>query len=61
MTADVEDEVVVAQANTPLTEDGHFVNDRITARYREEIMEIDADRADYMDVSPKMSFRSLRQ
>ena len=54
MTADVEDEVVVAQANTPLTEDGHFANERITARYREEIMEIDADRADYMDVSPKM-------
>ena len=54
MTADVEDEVVVAQANTPLTEDGHFANPRITARFREEIMEIDAERADYMDVSPKM-------
>ncbi len=54
MTADVEDEVIVAQANEPLTEDGHFAKERITARYREEIMEIDADRADYMDVSPKM-------
>ena len=54
MTADVEDEVVVAQANTPLTEDGHFATPRITARFREEIMEIDAERADYMDVSPKM-------
>ena len=54
MTADVEDEVVVAQANTPLTEDGHFATPRITARFREEIMELDAERADDMDVSPKM-------
>ncbi len=54
MTADVEDEVIVAQANEPLTEDGRFARPRVAARYRDEILEVDAKRVDYMDVSPKM-------
>ncbi len=54
MTADVEDEVIVAQANEPLTEDGKFARPRVTARYREEILEVDNNKVDYMDVSPKM-------
>ncbi len=53
MTADVEDEYIVAQANEPLDEEGHFVNERVTARHREEILEIDADKVDLMDVSPE--------
>ena len=54
MTADVEDEVVVAQANAPLTEDNKFANPRVTGRYRDQILEVDAKRVDYMDVSPRM-------
>ena len=54
MTADVEDEYVVAQANEPLDEQGHFTKPRVNARHRDEIIEVDAARADYMDVSPKM-------
>ncbi len=54
MTADVEDEVIVAQANEPLTEDGKFARPRVNARYREEILEVDNNKVDYMDVSPKM-------
>jgi len=54
MTADVEDEYVVAQANEPLTEDNKFVNKRVTARAREEILEVDKESIDFMDVSPKM-------
>jgi DNA-directed RNA polymerase subunit beta len=54
MTADVEDNYIVAQANEPLTEDGKFARPRVTARYREKILECDRDLVDYMDVSPKM-------
>ena len=54
MTADVEDEVIVAQANEPLTEEGTFARPRVNARYRDEILEIERERVDYMDVSPKM-------
>jgi len=54
MTADVEDNYVVAQANEPLDENGRFKNKRINARYRDEILVTSASRADYMDVSPKM-------
>ncbi len=54
MTADVEDNYIVAQANEPLDENNRFVNKRVTARDRSEIIEIEASRADYMDVSPKM-------
>ena len=54
MTADMEDNYVVAQANEPLDEQGRFARKRVNARFREEILEVDRDRVDYMDVSPKM-------
>ena len=54
MTADVEDEYIVAQANEPLDEEGHFLRKKVNARHRDEFLEIDPARADYMDVSPKM-------
>ena len=54
MTADVEDNYIVAQANEPLTEDGHFANHKVAARYREQILEVEQDCIDFMDVSPKM-------
>ncbi len=54
MTADVEDEYIVAQANEELTAEGRFVKERVNARYHEEILEVEANRIDYMDVSPKM-------
>ena len=54
MTADVEDQYIVAQGNEPLDEEGHFINKKITARDKTEIMEVDAARVDFMDVSPKM-------
>ncbi len=54
MTADVEDEYTVVQANEKLDEEGHFVRNKVNARHRDEFLEIDPARADYMDVSPKM-------
>ncbi|MBR2868950.1 MAG: DNA-directed RNA polymerase subunit beta [Clostridia bacterium] len=54
MTADTEDEFIVAQANEPLDENGCFVRAKITARHRDEFIEIDKTRVDYMDISPKM-------
>ena len=54
MTADEEDEYVVAQANEPLDENGCFVNKKVNARYLDGFQEVEASRADYMDVSPKM-------
>ena len=54
MTADVEDAYMVAQANEPLDEEGHFINKKVNVRCRDEFMEVEASRADYMDVSPKM-------
>ncbi len=54
MTADVEDDYYVAQANEPVDEDGHLLNDRITCRHRNEIIEVDREVIDYIDVSPKM-------
>ncbi len=53
MTADEEDQFIIAQANEPLDENGHFVNERVTVRRREEIVEIDRDSVDYVDVSPR--------
>ena len=53
MTADVEDNYIVAQANEPLDEEGHFLAKKVTVRYRDEILEVEADKVDYMDVSPK--------
>ncbi|MBQ9227534.1 MAG: DNA-directed RNA polymerase subunit beta [Eubacterium sp.] len=54
MTADMEDEFVVAQANEPLDEEGRFANARVTCRYRDEFLTMPPERVDYMDVSPKM-------
>ena len=53
MTADDEDNYVVAQANEPLDEQGHFKNARCNVRIREEIIERPADEVDYVDVSPR--------
>ena len=54
MTADLEDDFVVAQANEPLDEEGHFINNKVNARYRDNFLEIENSKVDYMDVSPKM-------
>ncbi len=54
MTADVEDEYTVVQANEKLDENNRFVRKKVNARHRDEFLEIDPSRADYMDVSPKM-------
>ena len=54
MTADTEDAYIVAQANEPLDENGCFIRERVTARDKTEIIEVDVSRVDYMDVSPKM-------
>ncbi|MEE1283488.1 MAG: DNA-directed RNA polymerase subunit beta [Acutalibacteraceae bacterium] len=54
MTADVEDNYIVAQANEPLDENNRFKNPRVNARHRDEFLDIENNRVDYMDVSPKM-------
>jgi DNA-directed RNA polymerase subunit beta len=54
MTADIEDQYVVAQANEQLNEEGHFKRPRVAARCRDGILEIEREKVDYMDVSPKM-------
>ena len=54
MTADTEDNYIVAQANEPLDEDGCFIRNRVTARDKTEIVEVDVATVDYMDVAPKM-------
>ena len=54
MTADVEDDFIVAQANEPLDEEGRFKNSKVNARYRDEFLETEREKADYMDVSPRM-------
>ena len=54
MTADEEDDYVVAQANEPLDNEGYFVNKKVNARYRDDFREVEASNADFMDVSPKM-------
>ncbi len=56
LTADEEDNYVVAQANEPLDADGHFINTNISGRYREETSEFQKKVVDLMDVSPKMVF-----
>ncbi|WP_369699916.1 DNA-directed RNA polymerase subunit beta [Alicyclobacillus sendaiensis] len=53
LTADEEENYLIAQANEPLTEDGHFVAEEITVRSREDVITVSRDRIDYMDVSPK--------
>ena len=54
MPADMEDDYIVAQANEPLDENGRFARNRVNARLRSEFVEIESDKIDYMDVSPKM-------
>ena len=56
MTADEEDNYHVAQANTSLDEEGHFINKNVSGRYREETQDYERNKFDYMDVSPKMVF-----
>ena len=56
MTADEEDNYQVAQANTPLDEEGHFINKNVSGRYREETQDYERNKFDYMDVSPKQVF-----
>ena len=53
MTADEEDKYIIAQANEPLDAEGHFVNERVTVRRRDEITQVEAARVDYVDVSPR--------
>ncbi len=54
MTADEEDNFIVAQANEPLDKNGHFKNSKVNARFQDRFMEVPAEKADFMDVSPKM-------
>ena len=54
MTADVEDNYIIAQANEPLTKDGKFARKKVNGRHRDQISEFDREEVDYMDVSPKM-------
>ncbi|HOU11292.1 MAG TPA: DNA-directed RNA polymerase subunit beta, partial [Clostridiales bacterium] len=54
MTASEEDEYIVAQANEPLDENNRFKNQKVIARYRDEFLEVDASKAQFMDISPKM-------
>ena len=54
MTADIEDNFMVAQANEPLTEDHKFARAKVNGRYRDQILEIEREKIDFMDVSPKM-------
>ncbi len=54
MTADIEDEYIVAQANEPLDEEGRIKADRVTCRHRDEIIEIEREKVDLVDVSPQM-------
>ena len=53
MSADVEDNYIIAQASEPMDDNGEFINDRIRVRYRNEIIEVEKDRVQYVDVSPK--------
>ncbi|HHP51400.1 MAG TPA: DNA-directed RNA polymerase subunit beta [Moorella mulderi] len=53
LTADEEDKYIIAQANTPIDEEGRFLVERVSARYGGEILLVSADRVDYVEVSPK--------
>jgi len=54
LTADEEDQYIIAQATEPVDENGVFVNKRITCRHRDEIIEVDREQVDFVDISPKM-------
>ena len=53
MSADVEDNYIIAQASEPMNDKGEFIHDRIRVRYRNEIIEVDKEKVQYLDVSPK--------
>ena len=53
MSADVEDNYIIAQASEPMDKDGRFINERVRVRHQNEIIEVDRDKVQYMDVSPK--------
>ena len=53
MTADEEDKYIIAQANEPLDENGYFLEDRVTARAKDDVLSLPPEQVDYMDVSPK--------
>ena len=53
MTADEEDQYIIAQANEPLDDEGRFVNERVTVRRKDEIIQVERERVDYVDVSPR--------
>jgi len=54
MTADVEDQYIVAQAAEPTDEEGRFINERITCRHRDEIIGVEKEKVDFVDISPRM-------
>ena len=54
MTADVEDQYIVSQAAEPTDENGHFINERITCRHRDEIIGVEKEKVDFVDISPRM-------
>ncbi len=54
MTADIEDEYVIAQANAPLDENNCFVENKVSVRYRDTVQEVNREKVDFMDISPKM-------
>ena len=54
LTADMEDNYIVAPATEPRDENGCLINKRITCRHRDEIVEVDRERVDYIDISPRM-------
>ena len=54
MTADVEDQYIVAPAAEPTDEEGHFLNERITCRHRDEIIGVEREKVDFVDISPRM-------
>ena len=53
LTADEEDNYIIAQANEPLNDEGYFEGERVTARYQNEVLSLPPDQVDFMDVSPK--------
>ncbi len=53
MSADVEDNYIIAQASEPMNENGEFTNDRIRVRFKNEIIEVDKNKVQYIDISPK--------
>ena len=53
MSADVEDNYIIAQASEPVDKDGKFIHDRIRVRFKNEVIEVESDKVQYVDVSPK--------